>query len=371
MFSVKYFTEKAETLYEKAMEAYSANEYASAASHLRDGAYYLRQAAQAEGAEGQANFARAEKFERLAEMLSQKALSVKKATETSSPTFQRAVGSGMEQQGNDEEEQNEFFTFIPAEKISVSFNDVIGLEDAKHAVTEYVINPILYPEAYNYNFLNNKGILLEGPPGTGKSTFAKAVSREVKQPFALINVAQLVNCYVGETGKNIDKVFAYLREYTEKHDCGATIFFDEFDEIAKRRGGDDKAAEAAVPALLRNLDGFLSDNRFLIIANTNCMRALDPAILDRFRRKIYIPLPDLDSRYRLFLSKTADMEREYREDIDWQRAAELSEGLSGRTITFLCDDLKYYLSGVKAGLKPLVDLNEKLAELIENRKGNI
>ncbi len=288
----------------------------------------------------------------------------------SAPPKADIAGGRVSEKSEDNGTANEFFTFIPADNLTVTFEDVIGLDEAKQAVTEYIINPMRYPEAYNYKFLGNKGILLEGPPGTGKSMFAKAVAKEINQPFALINMAQLVNCFVGKTGQNIDKVFSYLREYAQENNCGVTIFFDEFDEIAKRRGGDDKAAEAAVPALLRNLDGFLSDDRFLIIANTNCKTALDVAILDRFRQHINVPLPNTNSRYLLFLSKTADMESEYRDQIDWQRAAKLSAGLSGRSITFLCDDLKYFVSGVKAGIKEQGDLNEKIAKLIKKSLGS-
>lgn len=267
------------------------------------------------------------------------------------------VPSGMEQ----------FFTFYQTEDLK-GFESVIGLEAAKAAVTEYVINPVLYPEAYNYSFLDNKAILLEGPPGTGKTTFAKAVAHEIHQPFALINVAALVNCYIGETGKNIDKVFAFLREYAERNKCGITVFFDELDEIAKRRGGDDKASEAAVPALLRNLDGVKGNRAFLILANTNRKDVLDTAILERFRKQIYIPLPDESMRLQLFSSKLSEIEERFSEKLDLSRAASISEGLSGRDITFLCDDFKYFLSKVKAGFADVGQLQEQLETLISERK---
>lgn len=268
-----------------------------------------------------------------------------------------ALPAGMEQ----------YFTFYRPNDLC-GFDNVIGLEDAKAAVKEYVIDPILYPQAYNYSFLDNKAILLEGPPGTGKTTFAKAVAHEIHQPFALVNVAALVNCYIGETGKNIDKVFAFLRSYAEKHECGITVFFDELDEIAKRRGGEDKASEAAVPALLRNLDGVKGNKAFLILANTNRKDVLDPAIAERFRKLIFIPLPDEKTRRKLFESKLSDVEPQFFEELGLAHAAEISEGLSGRDITFLCDDLKYYLAKIKAGLIERAGIAEHLVRLIEERK---
>lgn len=273
--------------------------------------------------------------------------------------------------GKDEnEDMGEFFTFYTADELKEGFDGVIGLESAKQAVTEYIINPVRYPEAYNYNFLNNKSVLLEGPPGTGKTTFAKAVAKEINRPFALINVAGLVNCYLGETGKNIDKIFAYLREYVEKNNCGITVFFDELDEIAKKRGGEDKTSEAAVPALLRNLDGVKDNKNFLILANTNRKDVLDRAVAERFRKQIYVPLPDGGMRIKLFEAKLADIESEFYEELDFEQMGEASEGLSGRDITFICDDFKYYLSKIKAQIIENGGISEQIASLIAERRAS-
>ena len=276
--------------------------------------------------------------------------------------------SQNEETDEKDEEMSQYLTFFSSEELTEGFDMVIGLEEAKEAITEYVINPIRYKDAYNYKFQDNKAVLLEGPPGTGKTTFAKAVAKEINQPFALINVAALVNCYIGETGKNIDKVFAYLRDYVEKNNCGLTVFFDELDEIAKQRGGDDKASASAVPALLRNMDGVKANKDFLILANTNCMEMLDKGILDRFRKRIHIPLPDAAMRYSFFKNKLKDIEQDFIDKLDFETLANSSEGLSGRSITYICDDFKYYISGVKAGIKNGDDLNSVLINLINVAK---
>ncbi len=265
------------------------------------------------------------------------------------------------------DEMMQFFDFYEPDSL-MGFDSVIGLEEAKQAIKKYVINPVLYPEAYNYRYLDNKAILLEGPPGTGKTTFAKAVASEIHQPFALIRMSSLVNCYIGETAKNIDKAFSYLRDYAERNDCGITVFFDEFDEIGKSRSGDDKVAEAAVPALLRNLDGVKTNKSFLILANTNLKAELDRAIQERFRRQIYIPLPDETMRRQLYISKLTEVEEKYTAMLDFDAAAVQSEGLSGRDITYICDDFKYQLGEVKAGLMPENVLADCFTEQIFNRK---
>jgi len=287
---------------------------------------------------------------------------------TSSSYSQYSSSQDAIQAEASDDEMSEFITFFTSEELTEGFDQVIGLEDAKDAVTEYVINPIKYKDAYSYKFQDNKAVLLEGPPGTGKTTFAKAVAAEIKQPFALVNVAALVNCYIGETGKNIDKVFKYLRDYVEKNDCGLTVFFDELDEIAKQRGGDDKASASAVPALLRNMDGVKQNKSFLILANTNCMDMLDKGILDRFRKRIHIPLPTKDMREVFFKGKLKDVEENFKEQLDFDALAEESEGLSGRAITYICDDFKYYVSGVKAGIKSSDGLNDVLIKLIDVAK---
>ena len=250
----------------------------------------------------------------------------------------------------DDNAMAQYVTFYATDQLEFGFEGVVGLEDAKETVNNYVVLPMRHPEVYNYKFLDNKAMLLEGPPGTGKTTFAKAVAKEIDQPFAIVNVAALVNAYIGDTAKNIDKIFDYLRQYAEKNNCGVTVFFDELDEIAKSRGMDDKVSEAAVPALLRNLDGLKSNKNLLIIANTNRKDVLDKAILERFRRKIYIPLPDKNLRILLFKGKLNDVEPEFAEKLDFDAIGDASEGLSGRSIGQICDDFKHVLGQVKLGL---------------------
>ncbi|MCD8201458.1 MAG: ATP-binding protein [Clostridia bacterium] len=361
----KYFLEKYKESYAKSAEAKNNGDYTESARLMKEAAFYLTQANKdVTGEENETNKQRISRMMEISDSLLLKAQEMKKAAPKA-----RAAGSGASaaaQTGTDSGKS--FYSLIDADSIDVTFDDVIGLEEAKKTVRDYVINPKLYPEQYNYKFMQNKGILLEGPPGTGKTTFAKAVAHEIRQPFALVNVSSLVDCYVGETSKHIDELFAVLRDYSAQNSCGMTVFFDEFDEIAKKRGSEDKGSEAAVPALLRNLDGVISNNDFLVIANTNCMSALDPAILDRFRRRINIPLPGYEGRLSLFKSKTRDIEDDIVSRLDWDRMVDMAEGMSGRDITFICDDFKYELGGMKAGLTGKSDVNEILATCIERRR---
>ena len=357
-FSEEYLYENFKRNYDDALAAKAAGNVALAKSKLYQAASYLEKLALASaGAKKDERLTRATRLKAIADAIEVPVQAPRSNAAERAPQASADDGSGMEQ----------FFTFYTADDLTEGFDSVIGLEQAKAAVTEYVINPIRYPDAYTYNFLENKAVLLEGPPGTGKTTFAKAVAKEINQPFALVNVAALVNCYVGETGKNIDKVFAFLRDYAAKNNCGVTVFFDELDEIAKRRGGDDKASEASVPALLRNLDGIKKNKNFLILANTNRKDVLDTAIAERFRKQIFIPLPDDAMRKKLFEIKLSDVESEYFERLNFEEAVAHSQGLSGRDITFICDDLKYLLSEIKAGFADESVLNERFIQMIDGR----
>ncbi|MCD8205618.1 MAG: ATP-binding protein [Clostridia bacterium] len=366
--TTQYFLEQYKQSYAKSADAKNRGEYAESARLMKESAYYLTQAnADFTGTEKETND---ERIKRMLEISESLLLKVQEAKKTAAKSGPNAGGQphSSSSSGTSESGGKSFYSIVDASDIDVTFDDVIGLELAKKTVTDYVINPKLYPDKYNYNFMQNKGILLEGPPGTGKTTFAKAVAREVRQPFALVNVSTLVDCYVGETSKHIDELFAVLRDYATENRCGVTIFFDEFDEIAKKRGSEDKASENAVPALLRNLDGVITNNDFLLIANTNCVDMLDPAILSRFRRRINIPLPGYEGRLSLFKSKSRDIEEEITSQIDWDRMVGLSEGMSGRDIAYICDDFKYELGGMKAGLTESADVSDILAECVERRR---
>ena len=372
-FSIDYIKELYDKAYKDGVKASETGNYALAKKKLYEAAVYAKKLAQLDSANSSLYEKRAERLKGLSESINVESLNtaVYGAQAAQSTTGRASTGTTGSQasqqydnQVNPNEDMSSFYTFFDVSQLTEGFESVIGLEEAKEAVTEYVINPIKYPDAYNYNFISSKCILLEGPPGTGKTTFAKAVAKEIEQPFVLVNVASLVNCYVGETGKTIDKVFNSLRDYVERYNCGITIFFDEFDEIAQSRGGEDKASQTAVPALLRNLDGVTENKNFLVLANTNCRDSLDSGILSRFRRKIYIPLPDANMRKQFFAKKLKQLEPQYFDLLDMDQLAEVSDGMSGRTITQVCDDYLHFVGSVKAGLKTCDDFNAALINIL-------
>ncbi len=274
---------------------------------------------------------------------------------------------GRDSVSSGEKSDCELYRLYKSDDLS-GFDDIVGMEEAKESVDKYVIRPILYPEFYKgYKLGGSKYILLEGPPGTGKTSFAKALSKELERPFAAVSCSALINAYIGETGKNIDRLFSELRDLSAKSG-GITVFFDEFDEIALSAASGDKVSQASVPALKRNLDGLEKNEDMIIIANTNHADMLDKALLDRFIRKIEVGLPDERDREKLFRVKLSDVEKEYFENTDFPRLAEASEGMSGRDITMICEDFKFGLADVKRLKSENFDPTEALISGIEKRR---
>ncbi len=256
-------------------------------------------------------------------------------------------------------------------KEHVSFDDIIGLEEAKSAIHRLLIDPLKSPEVYlKYGIKAGGFILLEGPPGTGKTTFAKAAASELDVPFAEINSNSLVDSYIGKTGKNIDAMFAEARALAKKSGTPVVMFLDEIDYLAQKRGGENKTAAEAVPSLIKQMDGFSTGSDDLVlIAATNIRESLDPAILSRFRNVIHIPLPTESERADILRLKLKMLSESDMSELDFQAAGRLTDGFSGRDLNAVALDLKNALAARDAGITAITKpLGELLTELIERRK---
>lgn len=272
------------------------------------------------------------------------------------------------------EEESTLFD-ISKPKANISFDDIIGLKEAKEAIHRMLINPLASPEAYTkYGLEAGGNILLEGPPGTGKTTFAKAAACEIDLPFISVNCNMLVDSYIGKTGKNIDRLFSDLRKLVKTRDSAVIVFFDEFDAIAKSRKSDDKTSAEAVPTLIRQLDGFDTDTKnIVIIAATNVKEIIDKAILSRFTKTIYIPLPNESEREEIFRAKMkrhrvgeADVSL-----IDFSAVRAESEGMSGRDINSCVLELCNFLAERDSGKQTRdADVNAALLSFVKAKRSS-
>ena len=227
------------------------------------------------------------------------------------------------------------FAFGSSELPDVTFSDVVGLEEVKAEIYDKVIYPKIYRGLYErFNKKIGGGILLYGPPGNGKTMIAKAVAKETGSTFFPIKFSDIGSKWFGETEGKIKALFDEAR--AEK---SAVIFFDEIDAIASARG-DDNPTNRMVAELLAQMDGINRvQGNLTIIAATNRIDNLDPAILrpGRFDEKILVPLPDAKMRAAMLRKKLSNIPCGR---IAYTDVAKLCDGFSGAEIELVCEKAK-------------------------------
>ncbi|HLP80158.1 MAG TPA: CDC48 family AAA ATPase [Acidobacteriota bacterium] len=216
------------------------------------------------------------------------------------------------------------------------WEDVGGLESIKQNLKEAVEWPLNHPEVFaRMGIRPPKGILLYGPPGTGKTMLAKAVAKESKANFILVNGPELLSKWVGDSEKAVRKIFAKARQTSP-----SIIFFDEVDSIAPRRGqggdNDSGVTERVVNQILTELDGLESLANVVVIAATNRPDLLDTALLrpGRFDRIILASVPDDKTRKSIFAIHTKNIPMA--KDVDLTVLASKTQGYVGADIEAVC-----------------------------------
>ena len=224
----------------------------------------------------------------------------------------------------------EVFVEIP----NVRWEDVGGLDTVKQQIREAVEWPLKYPDLFKQAKINTpKGILLYGPPGTGKTLMAKAVANETKVNFISVKGPALISKYVGESERGIRDMFKKAKQAAP-----CIIFFDELDVITPRRGegSDSHVTERVIGQFLTEMDGIEELKGVLVLAATNRMDQIDPALLraGRFDYLIEIPIPDEETRLKIFQVHTKDKPLE--KGIDFKKFAQETEGMTGADIELIC-----------------------------------
>lgn len=213
----------------------------------------------------------------------------------------------------------------------VKWGDIGGLEGIKKELQEAVEWPLKYPDLYTtIGYSMPKGVLLYGPSGTGKTLLAKGVATESEANFISVRGPELLSKWVGESERGVREVFRRARQASP-----CVIFFDEIDALAPVRGlgGDSMVTERVVSQLLTELDGIQSLSGVVVLAATNRMDMVDPALLraGRFDKLLYIPPPDKNARKQIL-----DIQIKHKPvgaDLDLERVAEMTDGFSGADIT--------------------------------------
>lgn len=243
--------------------------------------------------------------------------------------------------------------WIVSEKPRLRFDDIAGLEDVKEQIRIKMILPFTHPEkARRYRVRTGGGILLYGPPGTGKTMIAKAVAGELEATFFAIAPSEILNKWVGESEKNIRKLFEAARSSGR-----AVVFIDEVEALVPRRRDTEAGGvmQRVVPQILAELDGFdsRSDRTLLFLGATNEPWNIDPAMLrpGRLDEKIYVGLPDRPARKKILELNLKDIP--LAPDVNLERLAERLEGYSGADVAYLCRKVseQTFLESVREALE--------------------
>ncbi|MGE5484640.1 MAG: ATP-binding protein [Ignavibacteriales bacterium] len=237
-----------------------------------------------------------------------------------------------------------------------AFDSLIGVDEAVEAIKDALEIPILSPKIVSkYKLKPAKGILLYGPPGTGKTSLARATAAYFGCAFDCINANDFMISLVGDSERALREKFEWARQNRP-----SVLFFDEFDAIGRRRDGMhlNRPSDLTINVLLAEMDGFESSDGVFVIAATNTVELLDPALVrpGRFDRQISIPLPDDEARKRLFELYLQRAGRPLAGAIDFVGLAAKTRGLSPAAIAQICEDAarkaaKRELGGGGAGIR--------------------
>ena len=245
----------------------------------------------------------------------------------------------------------------------IKFDDVAGEDEAKENLQE-VVNYLHDPSKYqDIGASMPKGILLVGPPGTGKTMLAKAVAGEANVPFFSMSGSEFVEMFVGMGASKVRDLF---RQAKEKAPC--IVFIDEIDAIGQKRnsgayGGNDER-EQTLNQLLTEMDGFEGNTGVIILAATNRPESLDPALTrpGRFDRRVPVELPDLQGREDIL--KVHAKKIKVAEDVDWGKVARMASGASGAELANIVNEAA--LRAVRDGRRfaAQADLEESIEVVI-------
>ncbi|KAG5490305.1 hypothetical protein JKF63_00425 [Porcisia hertigi] len=218
-------------------------------------------------------------------------------------------------------------------KPNVRWDQIAGLDAAKQALKESVILPAKFPQLFTGKRKPWRGILLFGPPGTGKSYLAKAVATEADGTFLSVSSSDLLSRWLGDSEKLVRNLFDMAREAYKKERKPSIIFVDEIDSLVSARSDSENDASRRVKTeFLVQMQGVGHDDEgVLVLAATNIPWSLDSAIRRRFERRIYIPLPDSQARVQMFKIHMGDTPNTLN-DADWVDLGNRTEMYSGSDI---------------------------------------
>jgi len=315
--------------------ALKASDWPVASFHLSKTAEYsIALANRTDGAIRRSYLDEARELVELAELLKSKRVYADTNNVAGVASNAKSTATKASSQHADGEESSGPRSFMLQTKPTQRLADVAGLAEVKQELKERVIDPFRSPEVYaKWKVKGGGGMLMFGPPGNGKTFVAKAIAGELEAAFFAVDASEIKNKYVGETEKNLTRLFDEARAQPR-----AVMFIDEVDHLLSRVGNQ---KIGAVSQFLKLADGFVENtNQLLIMAATNKPWSLDPAVLrpGRLGTHIYVGLPDPAAREAIVRFGFTDLP--VSEAVDPVGVAARTEGYSGAEIASVCERAK-------------------------------